>query len=187
MWHAWVPALGWTRVVGFFAPPKDAERAMFLATVYMPLDASADSTDHLLDFEPMPHRPLPPSDLTRLADEVLKQPSAAALPCNLSDDWLALIARDLAGAFGEIDHDVPAEQLMAAPLALVIHILVGQGRGAGQAMPYEEVMACLHDYRIEVALELVNRKTDAKSTPATLDTIFKSRDVITFDRTQFKS
>jgi hypothetical protein len=174
---AWMTAaLGW--MGDFEARGEDADRAMLLATAYMPLGVYAATIDHLLDFEPMPHRPLPPSDLTRLADEVLKQPSAAALPCNLSDEWLTMIARDLAGAFGEVEHDTSIEQLMAAPLALVIHILVGQGRGAGQAMPHEEVMASLNDYRIEVALELVNRKTGAKSNPATLATIFKSRDVI---------
>lgn len=175
---AWMTA-AWGWMEDFEARGEDANRAMLLATAYMPLGVFAATINHLLDFEPMPHRPLPPSDLTRLADEVLKQPSAAALPCNLSDDWLAMIARDLAGAFGEIDHDAPIEQLMAAPLALVIHILVGQGRGVGQAMPHDEVMTCLNDYRIEVALELVNRQTGAKSTPATLSTIFKNRDVIT--------
>lgn len=158
---------------------EDADRAKLLATAYMPLRVFAATIDYLLDFEPMLHGPLPPSDLTRLADEVLKQPSAAALPCNLSDEWLTMIARDLACAFGEVDHDAPIEQLMAAPLALVLHILVGQGRGIGQAIAHDEVMACLNDYRIEVALELVNRRTGAKSIPATLATIFKNRDVIT--------
>lgn len=175
---AWMTA-AWGWMEDFEARDEDADRAMLLATAYMPLGVFAATNDHLLDFEPMPHRPLPPSDLTRLADEVLKQPSAAALPCNLSDEWLTMIARDLAGAFGEVEHDTSIEQLMAAPLALVIHILVGQGRGAGQAMPHEEAMACLNDYRIEIALELVNRKTGAKSTPATLATISKNRDVIT--------
>jgi len=179
MWHAWVPALGWTRVVGFLARAEDADRAMFLTTAYMPLCEFADTLAPSLTSRPMPHRPLTPTDLSRLAEEVLQLPSAAALPSNLSDEWLANIARDLAGAFGEVDHDAAIEQSMAAPLALVIHILVGQGRGVGQAIPQEEVMACLYDYRIEVALELVNRKTGTKSTPATLATIFKNRDVIT--------
>lgn len=174
---AWF-AEAWVWRENFEARGEDAVRAMLLATAYIPLGVFVATINHLLDFELMPHPPLPPSDLTRLAKEILKQPSAAALPCNLSDEWLTMIERDLAGVFGVIEHYTPIEQLMAAPLALVFHILVGQGRGAGQTMPHEEVISCLNDYRIEVVLELVNRKTCAKSTQATLATIFKNREVI---------
>lgn len=125
----------------------------------------------------MPHYPLPLTDLAKLADQVLSLPPASALPCNLSDDWLALISRDLAGAFDEIDISESMEQLMAAPLALVIHILRGQGT-TGQEISHEEAMGYLNAYRIEVALELVTRKTDVKSTPATMATIFRQRDIM---------
>ena len=38
---------------------------------------------------------LPKSDLDKLRQEVLALPPSAALPCNLSDNWLDMIARDL--------------------------------------------------------------------------------------------
>lgn len=46
---------------------------------------------------------LPRSDLHRLGREVLSGPPEAALPCNLPDDWLNLIARDLDFALEGID------------------------------------------------------------------------------------
>lgn len=125
----------------------------------------------------MTHHALPPSDLTRLAEEILKQPSDAALPRNLSDAWLTLVARDLAGAFDEADHVASVGELIAVPLALVLHVLAGQTQGEALNISNEKVMRCLNDYRIEVALELVNRQTEAKTSQATLATIFKSREV----------
>lgn len=114
-----------------------------------------------------------------LAKQVLTQPPAAALPCNLTDECLDLISRDLEGALGE---DAPQEidaNSLAAPLALVIHILAGQHSEAGHAWSFEDLFSRLQDYRVEVALELLNRRTGVRSPPATLTTIFRQRDVTT--------
>jgi hypothetical protein len=117
------------------------------------------------------------SRLEALAAQVLKQSPAAALPCNLTDEWLNRISSDLEGALGE---DAPQEidaNLLAAPLALVVHILAGQHGGAGHAWSFEDLFSRLQDYRVEVALELLNRRTGVRSTPATLTTIFRQREV----------
>jgi hypothetical protein len=118
------------------------------------------------------------SNLAMLAEQVLAQPPAAALPCNLTDEWLELISRDLEGAMGE---DAPMDidaQLLAVPLALVVHILAGQHGVAGHAWSFEDLFTRLQDYRVEIALELLNRRTGVHSTPATMATIFKQREVI---------
>lgn len=119
------------------------------------------------------------SNLEMLAAQVLTQPPAAALPCNLTDEWLDLISRDLEGTLGE---DAPQEidaNLLAAPLALVIHILAGQHGEAGHEWSFEDLFSRVQDYRLEIALELLNRRTGVRPTPATLTTIFRQREVTT--------
>ena len=113
-----------------------------------------------------------------LVAHILAQPPAAALPCNLTDEWLDLISHDLEGALGE---DAPEDidvQLLATPLALVVHILVGQHGETGQAWSFEALFDRLQDYRVEIALELLNRRTGVHTNPATMATIFKQREVI---------
>ena len=114
-----------------------------------------------------------------LAAQVLTQSPVAALPCNLTDEWLDLISRDLEGALGE---DAPQEidaNLLAAPLALVVHILSGQHSEAGHTWSFEDLFNRVQDYRVEIALELLNRRTGVHSPPATLATIFRQREVTT--------
>jgi hypothetical protein len=118
------------------------------------------------------------SRLQALAAQVLTQPPAAALPGNLTDEWLDLISRDLESALGEdAPQDIDA-QVLAVPLALVVHILAGQHGEAGHAWSFEDLFDRLQNYRVEIALELLNRRTGVHSTPATMATIFKQREVI---------
>lgn len=119
------------------------------------------------------------TELEQLQSEVLSQSFEAALPCNLSDAWLDRISRDFEIAFGEAEDigeaDVSAH--MAGPLALVMHILLGKAGGREQSLPYEELMRHFEDYRLEVSLEQVSRKTEIRAEPPTLETIFADREV----------
>lgn len=108
----------------------------------------------------MPSTALPGSDLAQLAQNVLSQPFEAALPCNLNESWLQSIARDLAHGFGELDAGSSACDHLAAPLTLVLHLLRGQGR-TQELISHDELMTYLNEYRVEIALELVNRTTPA--------------------------
>lgn len=119
---------------------------------------------------------LPPSNLARLTQDVLAHAPDAALPSNLSPQWLHCIARDLACGFDELEGDGAIDDYLAAPLALVLHLLRGQGR-TGELISYDELIACLNDYRVEIALEMVNRTTPLQSTPVTIETIFRQREV----------
>lgn len=130
----------------------------------------------------MPRRTdvLPPTDLEKLAQEVLRdRPPDSALPCNLSDEWLDLISRDLDVCFGDIDADgeTPSKSHMAAPLALIVHLLFAKKGGEGVKVAFEELGQYLSDFRIEIALELVTRSTNLAASRATVQTIFADRTV----------
>lgn len=118
------------------------------------------------------------SDLERLGKEILSQPPERALPCNLSDYWLELIVRDLGmvcDSSGDADADL--SDYMVAPSALIIHILRGKYESCDDAVEvsYEEMFSYFHQYRVEMCLEEIRRKTDIQSDPATLETIFTVR------------
>lgn len=121
---------------------------------------------------------LPRSDLTQLAHEVLSQPPAAALPSQLSDQWLELIGRDLDICFGDIDAEGDAPTHMAAPLALIIHLLSGKQGTKEIRMSLDQFNIYLTDYRIEIGLEMVNRQTNIHTNEAVLETIFENRQVL---------
>ncbi len=121
---------------------------------------------------------LPLSDLELLRSEVLTQPPEAALPRNLSDYWLDLIGRDLEECVGDGagNHD-ESTPYMTAPLALILHILTGKTGSNKLEVPLDDMFKYFQDYRIEIALESVRRRTDIRPEAATLETIFTERDV----------
>jgi hypothetical protein len=119
-------------------------------------------------------RPLPPIiDLVDLKANVLDKDAAAALPCQLSDLWLDRVADSLQEFFEGSEPE--SGQYLAAPLALVMRLLFAQTTSLELDVSDTRIERCLRAYRIEVALEAVNRRTDVKTTPASLDTIFGDR------------
>ncbi len=126
----------------------------------------------------MQDRPLPRSDLTLLAREVLDQPPMAALPRNLSDQWLDRIGRDLDICFGDIEAEGDEPTHMAAPLALIIHLLTGKQGSKEILISLDKFKTYLTDYRIEIGLEMVNRRTNIHTNEAALETIFENRQVL---------
>ncbi len=114
------------------------------------------------------------SDLWRLKREVLDQEPEAALPRNLSDEWLGMLARDLEMFPQEQDE---SHSYLSAPLAIVIHILRGKHGDSEKeiAVSEEELFEYLRHLRIEIALELVCRNTNIAGEAATIETIFTSR------------
>lgn len=113
-------------------------------------------------------------DLERLKNEVLSQPADAALPCNLSDYWLATISKSLELFFENTEGD----GLITAPMALIIHILAGKNGNKEIQISYKEIFTLLENYQLEIGLEEVNRKTNVKTSPATLETIFTDRLIV---------
>ncbi len=114
--------------------------------------------------------PLPSSDLGRLDDEVLSRSPEAALPCNLPDHWLVMIARDLEMLM-ENGKSTGSGHHISAPAALVAHILLGRTNSAVAAVSIDDLSQMFCDLHIEVSLELIRRSGAVDFEPATLDTI----------------
>lgn len=126
---------------------------------------------------------LPRTDLLKLHVEVLSGPPEAALPSQLSDYWLELIARDLEMTLGDDEPEEGSEPYASAPLALIVHLYFGKRGGVVLALNDDELYSLFCDLQIEISLEIVSRKTDIKAEPATLETIFSNREV-TFVKTE---
>jgi Arc/MetJ-type ribon-helix-helix transcriptional regulator len=122
---------------------------------------------------------LPKSNLQRLQKEVLVLPPTAALPVNLPDHWLHMIARYLEEAVGSGEFGDNSSYI-AAPLALIIRILEGKTPNQQIEISIDALYSYFCDLRIEINLEIVSRKSELKVEPATLDTIFSDRDVKIF-------
>lgn len=126
----------------------------------------------------MDHSSTVMTDLLKLKEEVLNFPPEFSLPCNLSDEWLQKIAMDLEKVVCTQEDDESNEELSAAvPMALIFHILSGKFPGNAIHRTYEVLWEHYVDLRLEVNLEILNRRTDCKSDSATLETIFTKRDV----------
>lgn len=120
---------------------------------------------------------LPKSDLKLLRDEVLSKHPEAALPINLPDHWLDMIARDLDDAFEAVEiYDMPSSNA-SAPLALVLHIMQAKTSSDHIEIPLDTLYRYLRDLRTEINLEIINRRTEIKVESATMDTIFTNRTV----------
>jgi hypothetical protein len=119
------------------------------------------------------------SDLVRLKHEVLDHGPEAALPANLPDEWVRLLARDLEELLGETDKVRDDHSYLTAPLAIIAHILFGKmGKNEDSVnLPAEDLFNFLDYLRFEIALEEIRRWTDISPEPATLETIFTDRKI----------
>ncbi len=96
------------------------------------------------------------STLERLALEILCEPPHSALPCNLSDDLLNLVQRDLDRWRCRYEQ-AGGMEFPLVPLTLALHLLVGESNGCGRAMPLSELGQFLEEYGAEVRLERLKR------------------------------
>ena len=112
-------------------------------------------------------------NLAELKKDVLDKEPDAALPCRLSDYWLDQVAESLEQVLENATRD--SSPYLPGPLALVIHILFARAASHELEVSHSRLYECLRSYRIEIALEVVNRRTNVKTTPASLDTIFTDR------------
>ena len=116
---------------------------------------------------------LPRSDLSRLDDEVLSRSPEAALPCNIPDEWLDMIARDLEETVGNGQHAGDGSGLYAsAPLALILTLLRGKENKIPEEPSPDDMLRMFTELRFEINLEIVRRRLALQIEPATLQTIF---------------
>ena len=112
------------------------------------------------------------SDLLQLKREVLDQGPEAALPCNLSDKWLGMLARDIEMLQEETDSD---HSYLSAPLAIIVQLLFGKSGQSEGSFTEEELFEYLQYLQIEIALEVARRSANIDVVPATMETIFTNR------------
>lgn len=112
------------------------------------------------------------SDLLQLKHDVLDQGPEAALPCNLPDKWLGMLARDLEMLQEE---NGSAHSYLSAPLTIVIQLLFGKSGQREGSILVEELFEYFQYLQIEIALEVARRSTDIDVVPATIETIFTDR------------
>lgn len=121
----------------------------------------------------------PPSNLELLHQEVLSGPPEAALPSLLPDHWLDQIAHDLEMSIGDGAGTADTQtSYAAAPLVLIIHLLCGKADCSHQEISVMQMLEYFRCYEIEIALEMLNRRTNLNAESATLETIFTDRTVM---------
>lgn len=113
--------------------------------------------------------------LTRFKAEVAERGAEACLPRNLSDEWLRLVSESTEGLLQQQD-----DSQGAIAMAAILLILDAKRGGKELRVSHEQLEKRCQDYRIELALEEVHRRTEVKYEPATLQTIFSNRDVKTW-------
>lgn len=110
----------------------------------------------------------------RLAKEVLSKEIGAALPCNLPDEWIDLLERDLDMILNKDD-----QSYLTAPLAIICHIIFDKSGRKDKKVAFteEELFKYIQYLYFEITLETVRRHTDVAPAPATLETILTNREV----------
>lgn len=115
-------------------------------------------------------------DLHILAAEILNSSASKALPCNLSDFWLERLSAALEK--GLEDTSARQDDCLAGPLAVVLHLLRGKSGSTEIVVEEADLFGYLVDYRIELALEEVSRRTEIQVSQATLESIFSENRVV---------
>jgi len=114
------------------------------------------------------------SSVERLSKEVLSRGIGAALPCNLPDQWIKLLERDLKMVLENGDHSY-----VSAPLAIIFHLIHEKKGGKEKKITFseEDLFNYLRYLYFEISLETVRRNTNIAPDPATLETILTNREV----------
>lgn len=129
---------------------------------------------------------LPCTDLSLFEKEVLFHHPDVALPKNLSDHWLDLIERDLEVLLGDREPEYDVSLHRGGPVALVMRLLAGKKGTNSIEIELEKLQTYLIKLQVEINLELINRRTDVRTSSATLETIFEDRQVSVSMPSDFK-
>ncbi|NWF12453.1 hypothetical protein HX785_02040 [Pseudomonas reactans] len=110
--------------------------------------------------------------LKSFSKEVMQNGPESTLPCNLSDQWLEVLSAQLEDFF-ENDSD----ECLSLPMMAVLHILFAKSKGEAISETHNRLFDHLCNYRIELGLEEIRRKTDVSIEPASLESILTNRRV----------
>jgi hypothetical protein len=116
------------------------------------------------------------SPKSKFKKEVLDHGAEACLPVNLSDEWIHYLDNELRSLDGISDDE--NENQSCALLAVVKILHAKNGGGSLFIDIMNELYQKLKEYRIEIALETVRRRTEIKYEVATINNIFTNRSVV---------
>jgi hypothetical protein len=114
--------------------------------------------------------------LMKFKKEVSDFGAEACLPANLPDEWIDYLDEELRslGDAGSTDVD---EFNPVCALAAVVMILSAKHSGESVEIPHDKLFEHLIEFRIELGLEIVSRRSNIKHGPATINNIFARRSV----------
>lgn len=123
--------------------------------------------------------------IERFQSEVIERGAEACLPCNLTDEWLQVVSTSLEVLVDAEDREesAPAQEPVSGGVGMAaVAAILRHKRGGPMSLEIsrKKLLRFIEEYRVELALEEVHRKTDAKYEPATLSTIFTHRKVRTW-------
>lgn len=110
-------------------------------------------------------------DLARFRREVLAKGGDGCLPCNLSDEWLYGLLAEYE-EWGYARDRVPVAALLATTV-----ITIEKAERPEPVRALEFLEGRLTDYLLEILLELLARRTPLSYEEATMDTIFRRREM----------
>lgn len=123
---------------------------------------------------------LPQTEPFRLKEEILDKDPSAALPANMTMEWLQLIERDIDVVLDAECCDQETWVLCSAgTISLVLQLLSGKlgAKVDVRDITWDEMLSTLKIYQVEIAIELKSRLQGLEIEPASLDTIFTNREV----------
>jgi hypothetical protein len=114
--------------------------------------------------------------LMKFKNEVSDLGAEACLPANLSDEWIDYLDEELKslGDAGGTDAD---DFNPVCALAAVVMILSAKHSGESVEIPHDKLFENLIEFRIELGLEIVSRRTKIKYDTATIINMFTKRSI----------
>lgn len=108
---------------------------------------------------------------TKFKNEVLVNGPEAVLPKNLSDSWLEVLSQQAEIAMNSDSDQDQITELVAS----VITILFSRNNGNELSVDLPDLQNHIESYGLEIAMEVINRKTQLYISEADLDTIMRDR------------
>lgn len=111
------------------------------------------------------------SPIKKFKRNVIEHGADACLPVNLSDEWLDYLDAELACLDDE-------ESDLSCSLAAIVTILMAKNAHQDEySATVDELFDKIIEFKIEIGLEIVMRRTEIKYKPANLDNIFTNREI----------
>lgn len=111
-------------------------------------------------------------DLIRFESDVVKKGAEACLPSNLTDEWLYQLLMAYESVYAGIEGVT-----LSAHLRAIMEVMFYKLQTNKLTLEDSELKRLLDDYRFELTIEELSRKSDIEANRADLSSIFTNRQV----------